>query len=187
MTIYEQMSFWPLIQKPNSNKYPIPTPANHLPSPSPSLHFPQASQPQFAIFKISELIYQQGPVAYIVYLFINEQEETLQSHHPRRLSVIHLTLSVGKTSLLNAYTTPHAATSIKNSYNPIKPQSEQTSWRRKSSSMEKSSILKSTPLLPRSGTPPVNKNSGVSEAPSTEELIAACSSTISPTNEYLRC
>lgn len=77
---------------------------------------------------------------YNLIFFINEQEETLKGDHPRRLRVPHSSFSVGKTSLLNAYGSPHSATSIKNSCNHTRPPSVLTSWRRKSSSMGRLSI-----------------------------------------------
>ena len=70
---------------------------------------------------------------YNLIFFINEQEEAIKGDHPRRLSVHHLSLSVGKTSLLNAYHSTHSATSIKNSCNHTRPPSVLISWRRRSS------------------------------------------------------
>ena len=85
--------------------------------------------------------------------------------------------AVGKTSLLNAYVSDEAATSTRSSSSPTRPQSGPISWRRKSSSMARSSTS-------RYGTQQDRKNSAVWVAPSTVEPTVVYSFTTSPTSVY---
>ena len=70
-------------------------------------------------------------LAYINYIFINEQKEIVKGDYPGRLSVTIILYRVGKTSLLNAYNSFQLDTSIKNFCNPIKRQWELISWKNK--------------------------------------------------------
>lgn len=92
---------------------------------------PQLSSPPFYLCISNPNQHPMNP--YNLIFFINEQEEAIKGDHPRRLRVPNPSLSVGKTSLLNAYGSTHSATSIKNSCNPTRPPSVLTSWRSRSS------------------------------------------------------
>lgn len=106
----------------------------------------------------------------------HEQEETVEGDHPRRLGVVIIIASVGKTSLLNSYVDQKFVQAYKATVG--------------ADFMEKEVVVDGKVInlevhfaKPRYGTLPVRRNSAVWEAPSIEVRIAVCSSTISPTSK----